>query len=146
MVTHQERPVYNTNERTNERTQATYMGQYLGPPSEVSKRNEYFWGLSKEIKNTASQFHFIFEIMRWDDGNIDVPFQGKTRTLQKRDIRVVIKSKRSLLSGEGVRNPCLVKNGKYPPYPPCNVKAVSGLIVQPLVMLYFHFVTPLSDV
>ena len=56
-----------------------------------------------------------------------LPFQGKTHSLRKRDIREVIKSKRSLLSGEGVRNPCLVKNGKYPPYPPCNVKAVSDL-------------------
>ena len=52
-------------------------------------------------------------------------FQGKTHSLQKRDTREVIKSKRSVLSGDGVRNPCLVKNGKYPPYPPCNVKAVS---------------------
>ena len=64
--------------------------------------------------------------------------QATTHSLQKRDIREIIKSKRSLLSGEGVRNPCLVKNGKYPPYPPCNVKAVSDCYPSKLVHIILN--------
>ena len=85
-------------------------------------QNIFFEGYKRKLRIL---FRNSPSFLKINDQDFDVPFQEKTHSLSKRDIRQGIKSKRSLLSGEGVRNPCLVKNGKYPPYPPCNVKAVS---------------------
>ena len=95
----------------------------------------WHWECKNEVFGEFKRFPSIefgdssSKVKYWDSDWVlienSVTFQGKTHSLSKRDIREVIKFKRSLLSGEGARNPCLVKNGKYPPYPPCNVKAVS---------------------